>query len=179
MNKNLFLLFSFVLMGMAVQSQKMPVSYDFGEKYRDRYRYSNLVTIDKDDSGGYILVRAYYQGLILKPKGYLIEKYNSDLELVSEYNYKLKGLDFVNGFLKNGQLNLLFLNYNEGSRTYEYWVHTSPIFDFNFKEKKLLSIVSEPVNDPVGKNYYNRDFSRGFTTAVLFDEDKKLSLIHI
>ncbi|WP_127136180.1 hypothetical protein [Flagellimonas oceanensis] len=173
MKKNLFLLVSFVLMGMAVNSQKMPVSYDFGEKYRDRYRYSNLVTIDEDDSGGYILVRAYYQGLILKPKGYLIEKYNSDLELVSEYNYKLKGLDFVNGFLKNGQLNLLFLNYNEGSRSYEYWVHTSPIIDFNFKEKKLLSIASEPVNDPVGKNYYNRDFSRGFTTAILFDEDKK------
>lgn len=173
MKKNLFLLICFVLTGMAVNAQKMPVSYDFGEKYRDKYRYSNLVTIEEDDSGGYILVRAYYQGLILKPKGYLIEKYNSDLELVSEYNYKLRGLDFVNGFLKNGQLNLLFLNYNEGSGSYEYWVHSSPVIDFNFKEKKLLSIASEPVNDPVGKNYYNRDFSRGFTTAILFDEDKR------
>ena len=102
---------------MVASAQKMPVSYDFGEKYKDRYRYSNLVAIEEDDSGGYILVRSYYQGLILKPKGYLIEKYNSDLQLVSEYNYKLKGLDFVNGFLKNGQLNLLFLNYNEGSRS--------------------------------------------------------------
>lgn len=173
MKKNLLLLFSFVLMGMAVNSQKMPVSYDFGEKYRDRYRYSNLVAIDEDDSGGYVLVRAYYQGLVLKPKGYLIEKYNSDLELVSEYNYKLRGLDFVKGFLKNGQLNLLFLNYNPNKQEYEYWVHTSPIIDFNFKEKKLLSIASEEVRNPVGKNYYNRDFSRGFTTAILFDEEKK------
>jgi len=173
MKKNLLLLICFVLAGMAVNAQKMPVSYDFGEKYRDRYRYSNLVAIDEDDSGGYILVRAYYQGLILKPKGYLIEKYNSDLELVSEYNYKLKGLDFVNGFLKNGQLNLLFLNYNESRGTYEYWVHTSPIINFDFKERRLLSIASEEVSDPVGKNYYNRDFSRGFTTAILFDEDKR------
>lgn len=173
MKKDLLLLLSFVLMGTIVNAQKMPVSYDFGEKYRDRYRYSNLVTIDEDDSGGYILVRAYYQGLVLKPKGYLIEKYNSDLELVSEYNYKLRGLDFVKGFLKNGQLNLLFLNYNSKKEEYEYWVHTSPIIDFNFKEKKLLSIASEEVRDPVGKNYYNRDFSRGFTTAILFDEEKK------
>jgi len=172
MKKNLLLLICFLLTGMVINAQKMPVSYDFGEKYRDRYRYSNLVAIDEDDSGGYILVRAYYQGLILKPKGYLIEKYNSDLELVSEYNYKLKGLDFVNGFLKNGQLNLLFLNYNESRGAYEYWAHTSPIIDFNFKERKLLSIASEAVNDPVGKNYYNRDFSRGFTTAILFNEDK-------
>ncbi|MBO0342223.1 MAG: hypothetical protein ACTHOM_04410 [Allomuricauda sp.] len=170
--KKTLLLLCFVLAGMAVNAQKMPVSYDFGEKYRDRYRYSNLVALDEDDSGGYILVRAYYQGLILKPKGYLIEKYNSDLELVSEYNYKLKGLDFLNAFLKNGQLNLMFLNYNGLSGQYEYWIHTSPIIDFNFKEKKLLSIASEQVNDPVGKNYYNRDFSRGFTTAILFDENK-------
>jgi len=172
MKKYLLLLFSFVLSGMAVNAQKMPVSYDFGEKYKDRYRYSNLVAIDEDESGGYILVRAYYQGLILKPKGYLIEKYNSDLELVEEYNYKLKDLDFVDGFLKNGQLNLLFLNYNSNRGEYEYWAHSSPIIDFNFQEKKLLSIASEKVDDPVGKNYYNRDFSRGFTTAILFNEEK-------
>ena len=128
MKKQLLLLISFVLTGMAVTAQKMPVSYDFGEKYRDRYRYSNLVAMDEDDSGGYILVRAYYQGLILKPKGYLIEKYNSDLELVEEYNYKLKDLDFVDGFLKNGQLNLLFLNYNSNRGEYEYCclLYTSP-----------------------------------------------------
>ena len=124
MKKNLFLLFCFVLTGMGANAQKMPVSYDFGEKYRDRYRYSNLVAIDEDDSGGYVLVRSYYQGLILKPKGYLIEKYNSDLELVSEYNYKLKGSDFVNGFLKNGQLNLLFLKFF--SFTMERWKTVHP-----------------------------------------------------
>ncbi|WP_318312372.1 hypothetical protein [Flagellimonas crocea] len=172
MKKNLLLLFCIVLTGNCLMAQKMPVTYDFGEKYKDRYRYSNLVTIAEDDSQGYVLVRAYYQGLILKPKGYLIERYNKDLELISEYNYKIKGLDFVDGFLKNGQLNLMFLNYNEARGQYEYWVHTSPIIDFNFKEKKLLSIASEAVDDPVGKNYYNRDFSRGFTTAILFNEDK-------
>ena len=172
MIKKQILLLFLVFAGIMASAQKMPVSYDFGEKYNDRYRYSNLMTIDEDGTGGYILVRAYYQGLILRPKGYLIEHYNSDLELVSEYNYKLKGLDFVNGFLKNGQLNLLFLNYNYDKGEYEYWVHRSPIFEFNFRTEKLLSIASEEVNDPVGKNYYNRNFSNGFTTAILFNEDK-------
>lgn len=172
MIKKQILLLCLVFAGIMASAQKMPVSYDFGEKYNDRYRYSNLMTIDEDGTGGYILVRAYYQGLILRPKGYLIEHYNSDLELVSEYNYKLKGLDFVNGFLKNGQLNLLFLNYNYDKGEYEYWVHRSPIFEFNFRTEKLLSISSEEVNDPVGKNYYNRNFSNGFTTAILFNENK-------
>ncbi|MEO2050557.1 MAG: hypothetical protein ABGX00_02240 [Allomuricauda sp.] len=173
MIKKHFVLLIILLLGWALSAQKMPVSYNFGEKYNDRYRYSNLMTIDEDGSGGYILVRAYYQGLILKPKGYLIEHYNSNLELVSEFNYKVKGLDFIDGFLKNGQLNLLFLNYNYDSGEYEYWVHTSPIIAFNFRTVKLLSLSSEEVNNPVDKNYFNRNFSNGFTTSILFDEDKR------
>ncbi len=159
-------------MGFSVNSQKMPVSYDFGEKFNDRYRYSNLLTIDDDGAGGYILVRAYFQGLILKPKGYFIEHYNSNLELVNEFNYKLKGMNFIDGFLKNGQLNLLFLDYNYERGRYEYWVHKSPIVGFNFKKEKLLTISSAEVRNPVGKNYYNRNFSNGFTTAILFNKEK-------
>ncbi|MEO9513038.1 MAG: hypothetical protein ABJN84_06555 [Flavobacteriaceae bacterium] len=172
MMRQKLLLLCLLLLGVVGNAQKMPVSYDFGEKFSDRYRYSNLLTISDDGEGGYILVRAYYQGLILRPKGYLIERYNDSLELTSEYNYKLKGLDFVDGFLKNGQLNLLFLNYNYERGQYEYTVHTSPIHAFNFREKKLLSITSEEVRNPVGKNYYNRNFSKGFSTAILFNKDK-------
>lgn len=172
MMKQRIVLLCLLLIGVIGSAQKMPVSYDFGEKFSDRYRYSNLMTIADDGEGGYLLVRAYYQGLILKPKGYLIERYNSNLELVSEFNYKLKGLDFVDGFLKNGQLNLLFLNYNYERGQYEYSVHKSPIIDFNFKPQKLLSIASEQVQNPVGKNYYNRNFSKGFSTAILFNQEK-------
>ncbi|WP_108423868.1 hypothetical protein [Flagellimonas amoyensis] len=172
MIRNHFFLLCSLLFAMVTMAQKMPVTYDFGEKYNDRYRYSNLMTIDEDGTGGYLLVRAYYQGLILKPKGYLIEHYNSALELVNEYNYKLKDQEFVEGFFKNGQLNLLFLNYNGARGQYEYWVHTSPIIDFNFSTKQLLSIASEQVGDPVGKNFYNRNFSSGFSTAILFNEEK-------
>ncbi len=171
MKKSLLLLCLF-LIGFSSNAQKMPVSYDFGEKFNDRYRYSNLLTIDDDGAGGYILVRAYFQGLILKPKGYFIEHYNSNLELVGEYNYKLKGMNFIDGFLKNGQLNLLFLDYNYDRGQYEYWVHKSPIIAFNFKREKLLTISSAEVRNPVGKNYYNRNFSSGFTTAILFNREK-------
>ncbi|MEM7483945.1 MAG: hypothetical protein AAF348_01935 [Bacteroidota bacterium] len=171
MTKQLVVLCLF-LVGVLGYAQKMPVSYDFGEKFNDRHRYSNLLTIAEDGEGGYILVRGYFQGMILKPKGYLIERYNSDLELISEYNYKLKGLDFIDGFLTNGQLNLLFLNYNYGTGQYEYWIHRTPIIDINFKPQKLLSIASEEVRSPVGKNYYNRNFTKGFSTAILFDQEK-------
>jgi hypothetical protein len=154
------------------EAQEMPVTYSFGEKYNDRYKYSNLLEISDDGMGGSILVRSYYTGIILKPRGYYIEHYNKDLELISEYNYKLKDLDFVNAFVKNGQLNILLLEYNLGRGSYDYVVHRSPIDNFNFTEETILSIPSQQVNEPLDHNYYKRNFSSGFTTTAFLNEDK-------
>lgn len=166
------LLVCVLAMGVHSFAQKMPVSYDFSEKFSDRYRYSNLVTIDDDGDGGYILVRAYFQGLILKPKGYFIEHYNKDLELVSEYNYKLKGKQFVDGFTKNGQLHLIFLDYDFERGIYNYAAHTSSLVNYSFKTKRLLEFKTPAVDGAFGKNYYNRNFKKGFSTTLLFNPEK-------
>jgi len=172
-----FIIFFAVFTASFIYAQNMPISYDFGEKYDDRYKYSNLVSISEDGTGGTVLVRSYFTGMILKPKGYFIEHYNKDLELVSEYNYKLKGPDLIEGYLKNGQLYLLFLDYNLETMSYDYIVHRSPISDFNFTQEKLLSIRSDQVKQPYDRNYYNRNFSSGFTTTTLFNDDKNAFII--
>jgi hypothetical protein len=172
-----FIIFFAVFTASFNYAQKMPITYDFGEKYDDRYKYSNLVSISEDGTGGTVLVRSYYTGMILKPKGYFIEHYNKDLELVSEYNYKLKGPDLIEGYLKNGQLYLLFLDYNLETMSYDYIVHRSPISNFNFTQEKLLSIRSDQVQQPYDRNYYNRNFSSGFTTTALFNDDKSAFII--
>ncbi len=166
----LTLLVMFLVSGMAI-SQEFPISFELGEKYPDRYKYSNLLTIADDGTGGTILVRAYFAGLILQPKGYLVEHYDKDLKLIDEYNYKLKGHDFVNGYVKNGQLYLLFLDYNLETLSYEYTIHRTPISDYRFTTETLLTIASDAVGNPLDRNYYNRNFSKGFTTAFLFDDD--------
>ena len=168
-----------VLIGAIGLAQDMPINYNFGEKYSDRYKYSNLVAISDDGEGGSILVRAYFTGLILKPKGYYIERYNRDLQLIEEYNYKLKERDFVEGYVTNGQLYLLFLEYDYERESYDYVVHRSPISNFSFTREKLLSIPSPPVNNPLERNYYNRNFSSGFTTTALFNEDKSAFVLSI
>ena len=162
---------------LVTYGQEMPLDYSFGEKYNDRYKYSNLAAISQDGTGGYILVRSYFTGMILKPKGYFIEHYDKDLQLINEYNYKLKGPDFVEGYVKNGQLYLLFLNYDYINETYDYVVHRSPLIDFNFTEEKLVSVKSQPVGNPLDRNYYNRNFNSGFTTTVLFADDKSAFVI--
>ncbi len=176
--KSLPLLFFVFCLGVShTQGQNIDVDYTFGEKYNDRYKFSNLLSISKDDNGGSVLVRAYYTGLILRPKGYFIEHYNKNLVLVSEYNYKLKNANFVEGYVRNGQVYLLFLDYNYDSQSYEYIVHRSPIAEMNFTEETLLSIPSKEVQSPLDKNYYNRNFTSGFSTSVLFDEEKRAFVI--
>tara|TARA_R110002020_G_scaffold122487_6_gene277925 strand:- start:49119 stop:50675 length:1557 start_codon:yes stop_codon:yes gene_type:complete len=164
----LLLLATFLLL----KSQEMPISYAFGEKYNDRYKYSNLLTIIPDGQGGSILVRSYYTGLILKPKGYFLEHYNKNLELVSEYNYKIMDVDLVNGYLINGKLNLLFLEYNQQSGSYDYTLHRSDLSAMDFERQVVLTIPSAPVESPLDKNYYNRNFSSGFTTSVFFNPER-------
>lgn len=152
--------------------QEMPVTYAFGEKYDNKYKYSNVVTISDDGNGGTVVVRSYFQGLVLKPKGYFIEHYNKDLELISEFNYKLKNLDFIDGYIKNGQLYLLFISYNYSKGAYVYTAHKSSLTNFSFTKEDILSIASSEVKNALDKNYYNRNFSSGFTTSILFDDTK-------
>ncbi len=174
-NMCIFLFFTGAL--LIARAQNLPIEYTFGEKYDDRYKYSNLASISDDGNGGYLLVRPYYGGLILKPKGYFIEHYNNELQLTSEYNYKMQEADLVEAYVRSGQLFLLFLEYDELKGAYQFVVHRSPISQFAFTIEKLLSVPSQQVSDPLDRNYYNRNFTTGFTTTALFNEDKSAFII--
>ncbi|MGB5190127.1 hypothetical protein [Robiginitalea sp.] len=162
-----------------IQGQDMPLEYTFGDKYKDRYKYSNLLSFSETVSSDKILVRGYYSGLLVRPKGYLIERYNSDLHLVEEYNYKYKDGDFVHGFVANDQIYLLFLEYNSESLSYEYNVHQSPVGAYNFTVRNILTLKADYVESPVDKNYFNRTFKTGFSTTVLSDPKSRVFAISI
>ncbi|MDG1571349.1 hypothetical protein OZ410_03420 [Robiginitalea sp. M366] len=168
-----------LLMALFAQGQEMPVEYRFGEKYSDRYKYSNLLNFSEVESGEKLLVRAYYTGIVLRPKGYLIERYNAQLELLDEYNYKFRGADFVDGFTANGQIYLLFLEYDPERLSYIYTVHQSPVGAYNFTQKVLLTVPSVYVDNALDKNYFNRKFNSGFTTTVLFDREQRAFAISL
>ena len=156
MLRNLCLLAG-VLALLAGHAQEMPLEYQFGEKYKDRYKYSNLLTFTESGSGDKILIRAYYSGLLIRPKGYLIERYNDQLELVEEFNYKFKGADFVHGFVANGKIYLLFLEYDPVRASYVYSIHQSPLGAYQFTVENLLTLASDYVEQPLDKTWWIMD----------------------
>jgi len=167
------LLFGLLLLVFTfVKAQDIPVNYKLGDKNSDRYKYSTVLSISGSDTNHTIIVRTYYGGMPLRPKGHFVEMYDADLNLVEDYNNKYAGQYMVDGFIKNGQLYLLELKYNDDALAYEYVVHQSPLGEFNFTERKVLSIASKEVSNPLAVNKYNRNFGDGFSTAVHFNKEK-------
>ncbi|CAM4164035.1 hypothetical protein ZORO111903_04500 [Zobellia roscoffensis] len=153
-------------------AQEIPVEYKLGENYSDRYKYSTVLSIDRSTQEQTVLVRTYYGGMPLRPKGHFIEVYDAELNLVTDFNYKYAGRHMVDGFVKNGQLYLLELVYSNRDEAYNYVVHQSPLDEFNFTERKLLSIPSKEVLNPLAISKYNRSFGNGFSTATHFNDDR-------
>lgn len=176
--KRLFLLL-FIATLVVSKAQEIPVSYVLGENYGDRHKFSTVLSVHAAPGGETVLVRTYYGGLPLHPRGHLIEVYDHELQLKTEYNYKYAGDHMVDGFVRNGQLYLLELTYNLEAGAYEYKVHQSPLHEFGFTERTLLAIPSKPVTNPLAVNKYNRSFGDGFSTAVFFDETQSAFVITV
>lgn len=175
-------LFAVLVIGLifgVVQAQDIPVNYNLGENYSDRYKYSTVLSIDSSTEGETVLVRTYYGGFPLRPKGYFIEIYDADLNLKADFNYKHSGDHMVDGFVKNGQLYLLELSYDIDAATYNYVVHQTPLSEFYFTQRNLLTISSKEVINPLAVNKYSRNFGNGFSTATHFNDERNAFAITI
>lgn len=160
-------------------AQEIPVEDSLGEHYSDRYKFSTLLTSNRSAEDETVFVRTYYGGYPLRPKGHFIEIFDADLNLVRDFNYKYAGNHMVDGFVKNGQLYLLELVYNVNQESYQYVVHQSPLQNFNFTERILLSVPSKEVVDPLAVSRYNRNFDNNFSTAVHFNDARSAFAITV
>ncbi len=157
---------------MGSKAQEIPVKYTLGDNYSDRYKYSTVLNISDNGNQGTVLVRNYYGGMVLRPKGYFIEVYDKNLKLTADYNYKYSGKYMVDGFVQNGQLYLLELKYSEQQKAYVYRVHKTDLGKFKFSIQDLFSIPSKEVANPLAISKYSRNFTNGFSTAIFFNDAK-------
>jgi len=169
--QRLFALILFVAVFSVSKAQEMPLSYSLGENYSDRHKYSTVLSINNDAKEQTVLVRTYFGGMPLRPKGHFIEVYDTEMNLIRDFNYKYAGRHMVEGFVRNGQLYILELVYDDKAEAYNYRVHQSPIDEFNFTERTILSIPSKEVLNPLAVNKYSRSFGDGFSTTTFFNDD--------
>ena len=171
--------FLFFLAFHFANAQEISVDYTLGQNNFDRHKYSKVLSISEAENDQTVLIRNYYGGMPLRPKGYFIELYDADLNLIKDYNNRYESQNILDCFVKNGQLYVLELLYNDDEFTYQYVIHHSPLEEFNFTKKTILSVPSKKVANPLVVNKYNQNFDNGFSTAVYFNKKKSIFAITV
>ncbi|NAS31774.1 hypothetical protein GTQ40_12375 [Flavobacteriaceae bacterium R38] len=172
------LLFScFFLLTISLFSQEEDKLYTVSKSLSDKYKFSNIKAIDEDASGGVVIVRAYYGGMIMRLKGYYIEHYNKDLELVNEYDYAVDDVEIQGVFIADDRITVLEVNYDKIRKAYVYWANSTSLSHFNFKRTQLFHFIREKEKRVNFLKNPDPPFEDKFYSQLLFDSNKKVFTI--
>jgi hypothetical protein len=178
MRKLCFLLF-FISGCATIFAQSIQTNYTKGEVLKDRYKYSNIVSIDQDTNGNVVIVRSYYGGMIMRLKGYVIEQFDSNLNLVNEQKYQVEDRSVLGVMVANNRLSILEVFYDEEAKGYVYAANTTDLDSISFTQRKLLTIpAKEEKNINLLKNFTS-SFSDDYYTQLLFDDAKENFVIRV
>ena len=89
MKKRIFLSL-FALMSTFSFGQEIPFKFLKSDLFQDDYKETSIVLAEKIDENGFLLVRSYKRGGISPGEGFYIEKYNTNLKLINEFEYDMK-----------------------------------------------------------------------------------------
>ncbi len=151
MMKNLFAIF-FGLFSFSLLSQNVPVKIQESNLFEDDYKKSILVFGEKTLENEIIIVRSYKASDISPINGYYIEKYDSNLKLIKEFELKMKHPlseknNLVLGvFYANRKINIIEIYFDLKEKAY---ICRANIVDdnFNLTKKELFRISKEKMKE--------------------------------
>ncbi|WP_179345410.1 hypothetical protein [Winogradskyella ursingii] len=120
------------------------------EIFKDSKKHSNLVFSLEDENGGLITIRSFLGGLIPKLKGYYIQHFDSDLNLIKEIEYEVKNKLIKNAFIKNNQLHLIEFEHDKKSDQIKFNSVSSDIEDLKFSTKEIISFSEDKLQKYFG-----------------------------
>ncbi len=115
------------------QEANIPLDIKMTEVFKDKKKFTSLAFSTEDGNNGVIIGRRY-------KKGYYIEHYDSDINLVSNYDFevdKRRG-SIDKAFISGNNLVLIEFLYNKKSSQLEYYINISPKDNFSFKRRLLF-----------------------------------------
>ncbi|MFA7445644.1 MAG: hypothetical protein WCY89_06820 [Flavobacteriaceae bacterium] len=169
--KQKILLLTTLLLSVFSYAQDIPVKVQKSNVFKDEYKHSSIVLTEDDGNGGVIMVRSYYGGGFSSGAGYYFEHYDSDLNLIKEYEYELSKLKFFShnsamGVIMSGQdVHIIGFEYQKSEKAYICSALSANISDFNFTRSELFRINSEEI-----KRF-------GFFSMNQYDGDSGASMI--
>jgi len=175
MKQKIFLLTT-LLLSVISFAQDIPVQVKKSKVFKDEYKHSSIVLTEDDGNGGIIMVRSYYGGTFSSGAGYYFEHYDSDLNLIKEYEYELSKLKLFShnsamGVIMNEQMvHIIGFEYQKSEKAFVCSALSANITDFNFTRSELFRISSEEIKKFGFFSYNQYDGDSG--ASMIINEDK-------
>ncbi|WP_152611398.1 hypothetical protein [Psychroserpens mesophilus] len=115
---------------------------------KDKKKHSELVFSCSNDDGGVLIVRQFFGGLMRMPKGYYLEYYDENLNLLANTEMEMDDSGIKNIFIKDNQVNIIEYRKNKDDKTNDYYILTADPSKLQFSDKKLFSIDRKDVKKP-------------------------------
>jgi|GEM_PF-4851150 len=134
-----FIVMLFCLSTWMVFSQKIEYQLTQSKVFEDEKYKTTLLFAEVDANGDIYVVRNFLASYA-SPKGYYIERYSAELELLDRIIIPVKRSEVRGLFLKEGKVALIEFRYVQKEKAYEFFLLESSKEKFDFSEKKILSI---------------------------------------
>lgn len=181
MNK-IFLNVLCFLFFLTSSAQNIPCKLQKSEVFEDKYKHSEIVSVDEDEEGGVVIVRSYQGGLFhLASSGYYFEHYDKNMKLIKEYEYPLEERGSVLGItVKGAKVNIIAFMYNKEDRAYVCSANTANLSDFVFTPKELFRLKREELKkNRMGVNSMFAGYDKDNRAIMLVNKNKTAFSISI
>lgn len=165
--KKLSLILLLYLFSSQITAQKLQISYTKSEVYKDRYKYSTIVNSYETKEGDIVIVRAIYGGIILRPKGYFIERYDNNLNLINEYKYEPNKTQVLGTQFSNNRLHFIEFFYDKKMLSYTYLANSTSLDSISFIPRKLVSVRANKEEKINVLDVKSDEFNTNFQTQLL------------
>ncbi|WP_340067224.1 hypothetical protein [Ascidiimonas aurantiaca] len=134
-----FFLIAFISFTCTLYAQSITASFSKSESLPDKHKFSRIIAMENDQEGGVVIIRAYYGGFILKLKGYYLEHYNKDLELINEYTYEAPDAEVMGVITAGNYSTIIEVLYDTEQEHYMYRAQRIDLKNFDLQTKTLFS----------------------------------------
>ncbi len=148
--KQFFIAGLFLLLALNAFGQNENINVVKSSIFKDKKKHSSLAFSEDDGNGGVVTLRTYYGGFIPKLKGYYIEHFDKNLNLIKETELEVDK-NYIKGILiDEGVVKLIEYNHNKKADKYEFNILSASLKDLDFKREELFALGEEEIKKYFG-----------------------------
>ncbi|MFC6877303.1 hypothetical protein [Flavobacterium myungsuense] len=150
MKRITYLLF-FAFLSTFSFTQNIPFKIQKSEIFKDEFKESNIVLSEVDENGGVLIVRTYKGSGISSNAGYYFEHYDSNLNLINEFDFQLthtssqKYAVTFGVFKTKNAIRIIEMYYDVIEKSYICMANSISKIDFKEEKKELFRLTRDEI----------------------------------